>query len=75
MKFCHLKIVRGAMDARKWSARCLRLLLVSNYSVKPLFVLTNFVISNIVRRAGSDSSMSASGSAGPGFDAQWGCKF
>ena len=27
------------------------------------------------RRAGSDGSMSASGSAGPGFDPRWGSKF
>ena len=27
------------------------------------------------RRAGSDGSMSASGSAGPGFDPRWASKF
>ena len=30
---------------------------------------------NIARRAGSNGSMSASGSAGPGFDPRWGSKF
>ena len=37
-----------------------------------LFVLT---LLHAARRAGSDGSMSASGSAGPGFDSRRGSKF
>ena len=33
---------------------------------------TIFIFIVITRRAGSDGSMSASGSAGPGFDPRWG---
>ena len=32
-------------------------------------------LNNLARRAGSDGSMSTSGSAGPGFDSRRGSKF
>ena len=38
-----------------------------------LFITNNYAVG--AHRAGSDGSMSASGSAGPGFDPRWGSKF
>ena len=39
------------------------------------FWITQHKVENEARRAGSDGSMSASGSAGPGFDPRLGSKF
>ena len=40
-----------------------------------LIFLMKYISIVQARRAGSDGSMSASGSAGPGFNPRWGSKF
>ena len=47
--------------------------LYSAMSPQPADILFNIL--GLARRAGSDGSMSASGSAGPGFDPRRGSKF
>ena len=50
-----------------------RYLNVSTFPVDNLAIIITFCFAS--RRAGSDGSMSASGSAGPGFYPRRGCKF